>query len=242
MTVEVGFPWTMRTCAFLILFLMILANLTIKARFKPVARPVKLWDFVGPFTELKFATMAVGMFLFFLGVFQPFTFIILAGEARGVKPQLAQYLVSILNATSIFGRILPAWAGDTFGRFSVFVLMAYTTSIITLALWVPGSGTGATIVFALIFGFTSGCMVSLPPSLVAQLSDIKQIGVRTGMMFFVVSIAVLIGTPIGGQLIIHDNGGYRSTQIFSAAVMLAGGLCFTALRVQVGGWKVFKRV
>ena len=121
--------------------------------------------------------------------------------------------------------------------------MAYGAAILTLALWLPGYGTGATITYALIFGFTSGCLVSLPPSLVAQLSDIKQIGTRTGLVFFVASIAVLTGTPIGGQLIVAENGGYRSMQIFSGAVMLGGGaLCFTALRVQVGGWKILRRV
>ena len=235
---EVGFRWTLRICAFLILAIMIIGNLLTTARIKPSPSPIRIMDFLTPFTELKFATMALGMFLFFLGIFTPFTFLILVAESRGVPPALAQYLLCILNAASIFGRILPAWAGDKFGRFSMFVAMGLLSAVLSLALWLPGYGTAATIVFAVIFGFSSGCIVSLPPSLVAQLSDIRAIGVRTGAMFFVVAIATLIGTPIGGQLIIADNGGFKKVQIFSGVVMMAGTACFLALRVEIGGWKI----
>lgn len=42
--------------------------------------------------------------------------------------------------------------------------------------------------------------MSLVPSVVAQISDIRQIGVRNGTVFFIVSIAALTGTPIGKLL------------------------------------------
>lgn len=47
--------------------------------------------------------------------------------------------------------------------------------------------------------------MSLAPALIAQISDIRQIGVRTGSMFMVVSVAALVGTPIGGGELIFSQ-------------------------------------
>ena len=91
------------------------------------------------------------------------------------------------------------------------------------------------IAFTLIFGFSSGAVASILPSLVAQVSHISQIGVRTGCNFSVVAVAVLIGSPIGGQLI--QNDGYKSMQGFSGALMAGGFVVFTILWVRLGGLK-----
>ena len=239
---QVGFGWTMRICAFLILFLMIIANLTVRSRLAPSPRPVKLSDFYTPFKELPFFLLSFGSFLFFLGLFLPFTFIILEGGARGVPMWLAPYLVPILNAASIFGRIVPGRLADVLGRFTVFLVCAIGSSILVLALWLPSSGTGAIVTFTLLFGFVSGGVVSLAPTIVANISDVRQIGVRTGAMFSCVAVAVLIGSPIGGQLIVQDNGSYKTMQGFSGAMMMGGTICYALLRWRVGGLSLSKKV
>ena len=148
---------------------------------------------------------------------------------------LAKYLVAILNAASTFGRTIPPFLADRLGRFTVFLAMCLLTCIIVLALWLPSSGSGATVVFALVFGFSSGAVVSILPALVATISPISQIGVRTGCNFSVVAVAVLIGSPIGGQLIEKD--GYESMQGFGGALMGGGALVFATLWVRLGGLK-----
>jgi MFS family permease len=239
---EVGFGWTMRICAFLILFLMITANLTVVSRIPPAPRPVKLSDFTSPFKEMPFFLLSVGSFLMFLGLFLPFTFIILVGEGRGVSSDLAVYLVPILNAGSIFGRIIPGRIADKLGRFTVFLVCAITSSILVLALWLPASGTGAAVTFAVLFGFSSGGIVSLAPTLLGSISDVRQIGVRTGVMFSLVAVAVLVGSPIGGQLILGDDGGFRTMQGFSGSMMMAGTACYALLRWRVGGLSLREKV
>jgi MFS family permease len=64
---EVGFPWTMRICAFLILGIMILCNLTVVSRIPPRPRPVRPRDFVVPFKEATFSLLAFGTFLEWMG-------------------------------------------------------------------------------------------------------------------------------------------------------------------------------
>lgn len=90
---EVGFPWAMRSAAFLILFLMIIANLTITSRMVPSPKPLKLSDFFRPFTELPYDLVCFGCFIFFLGMFLPINYIILEAIHYGMNPKLAQYMV-----------------------------------------------------------------------------------------------------------------------------------------------------
>lgn len=59
LVVEVGFGWTMRICAFLILGLLIVANLTIRSRIPPQPKPVKLVDFVKPLKEVSQASFSL---------------------------------------------------------------------------------------------------------------------------------------------------------------------------------------
>ncbi|KAK5743502.1 MFS sugar transporter [Elasticomyces elasticus] len=123
MIVQVGFGWAMRTSAFLILALMIVANLTVKSRIPPFKKPWHFKEFVMPLKELPFDLVTFGSFLFFMGIFLPINFLILEAEYFGMKPSLAQYLVSILNAASLFGRTIPGFLADKIGRYNMMVIM-----------------------------------------------------------------------------------------------------------------------
>lgn len=239
---QVGFGWTMRICAFFILFLGIIANLTVVSRLLPSKRSVKLSDFYTPLKEVPFLLLCIGSFLMFLGLFQPFTYIILAGEHYGVPPHLAEYLIPVLNAGSIFGRIVPGKVGDHIGRFTVFAVTSIMASITVLTVWLPTSGTAAAFTFAVVFGFFSGAVVSLPPTLIAMMSDVRRIGVRQGIVFAFIAVAVLIGSPIGGQLITADDGSFRTMMIFSGVMTMAGSVAFFVLRWKIGGLSLRKKV
>jgi predicted MFS family arabinose efflux permease len=109
------------------------------------------------------------------------------------------------------------------------------SAVIVLALWLPSRGNVPIILFAALFGFSSGAFVSLAPSLVAQISDIREIGVRNGSLFAAISVAALTGSPIGGALVTADNGGFTYLQIFCGVTMAAGCALFLASRaVQCG--------
>jgi hypothetical protein len=64
---EVGFPWAMRITAFVVLFMLIIANLTITSRLPPRASPFDVMEFVDPLKEFPFVLVCFGCFIFFLG-------------------------------------------------------------------------------------------------------------------------------------------------------------------------------
>jgi MFS family permease len=123
----------------------------------------------------------------------------------------------------------------------MMVLTTFFSSILVLALWLPSKGNAPAIVFSALYGFGSGAFVSLAPALVAQISDLRQVGVRNGTFFAVISFAALTGTPIGGALVPDVlNDDYTRLQIFAGVVMIAGSVMFVFARGAVGGFKLTK--
>jgi MFS family permease len=237
---KIGFPWTMRAAAFLIFGMLIIANLTSKSRLTPIPKKVEIMEFINPLKEPAFALVCFGCFMFFFGSFLPFNFVILQAQADGMSANLSGYLLSMLNAASIFGRILPGIFADHIGRFNVMIITTAFSSIIVLALWLPAHGNIPIIIFACLYGFSSGAFVSLGPSLIAQISPIRSLGIRNGTLFAIISFAGLTGNPIGGALVSQDHGGFLYLQIFCGVAMAAAIVIFYASRaVQCGfKWKV----
>lgn len=233
----------MRITAFMILGMMVVANLTLRSRL-----PAKGWtewhlsEFTKHFKEPGFVLTVAAAFLFFFGMFLPFNYIVVSAKRNGMSSTLAGYLVSILNATSIIGRILPGWIGDKVGRYNVMIMITYGSGILTLALWLPTSGNAPTIIFASLYGFTTGAFVSLAPACLAQISEIREIGIRNGALFACVSLAALTGAPIGGALVTRYDGGYLGLQIFAGVMLLSGSTVFVVARGVVGGWSLKKVV
>ncbi|RMZ86346.1 hypothetical protein DV736_g6428, partial [Chaetothyriales sp. CBS 134916] len=62
---QIGFGWAMRACAFVILSLLIVANLTVRSRIPPTRRPLQLKAFMLPLTEPPFALLTAAIFFFY---------------------------------------------------------------------------------------------------------------------------------------------------------------------------------
>lgn len=239
---RVGFGWAMRCAGFLILALMIVANLTVRSRIPPHPKPFHINQFIKPLTEVPFILVTMGSFFFFFGLFLPINFVILEAASLGMSTRLAGYLVPILNGASFFGRVLPGLVADKLGRFNVMIFMCYFTGIIVLALWIPAASNAPIIVFAILYGFGSGSFVSLAPSLVAQISDVREIGVRNGTLFAIISFAALCGNPIGGAIVNAMGGKYTGLQIFCGVLCLAGSTSILGARLVLAGPKLKVKV
>jgi MFS family permease len=124
------------------------------------------------------------------------------------------------------------------------IFMAFLTTILVLALWLPARSNAPVIVFAALYGFTSGAFISLSPALIAQISDIKEIGIRSGTFFAFISFASLTGSPIGGALIPNDPTGrdFWKLQVFGGVVILAGSILFVAARIYIAGTNLRTKV
>jgi len=95
---------------------------------------------------------------------------------------LAFYLISFLNAFSIFGRILPGFIADKTGAFNVQTLFSSIMAIAILAYWTPSHNEAAIITFSMFFGFISGAFISLLPVCITTISPITKIGARFSVL------------------------------------------------------------
>lgn len=93
------------------------------------------------------------------------------------------------------------------------IIMSFLTAAVIFGLWLPTPSNALLIVFAAVFGFVSGAGIGLTPALVAQISDIKEIGVRTGLTMGLASIAALTGGPIGGMFKSRSDFGMMRTNM-----------------------------
>jgi MFS family permease len=227
---SLGFPWAMRCCAFLILLLLIIANLTVRPFYKPARHAIRLAQFIQPYKELDFVLIVIGFLFYTFGYFIPFNYLTVNALEAGVEPYLVQYLIPILNSTSLFGRLSAGIAGDRLGVYEVFIAVAYVTSILILALWIPATTTAIIIAFAALFGFFSGAYVSLISPLIVQASPLPEIGLRSGLVFLVGAIPTLTGNPIGGALLATPHG-WLGPKLFSGLMCIVGATCILFARL-----------
>jgi len=230
---RVGFGWTMRAVAFIILLGVALAAATIRSNRAHNPTSFNIRTYITPLKDKRFVLLCLSMTLFSFGLFLPFNFIPLAAQSLGMSVELSVYSIAILNAVSVFGRILPGFIADKFGRFNLMMICTSVSAILTLALWLPGHNNAAALCFAAFFGFFSGCYISLTPALVVEVSPPQDIGHRTGILYFFISIGVLTGSPIAGALVDANGGQYTYLKIFASVTMLAGAVLITALRFYI---------
>jgi MFS family permease len=94
-----GYPWTMRTAAFLILGLQIIAILTVRPRIKPAPKKFPAGRFAAPFRELPFVMLLLGLCVVTYGIFIPIDYLAAQGfQEAHMSEEMAQYLVSIFSA------------------------------------------------------------------------------------------------------------------------------------------------
>jgi MFS family permease len=147
-----------------------------------------------------------------------------------------------LTQSSIVGRIAPGFAADKLGRYNVMISITFLSAIVTLGLWIPGKNNAAIIAYMVLFGFSSGGFISLGPALVAQISDIRQIGIRTGIVFAIQSFGALTGSPIGGAIVAAQGGSYLGLQLFCGFTMVASACVLCYARYRLAGFDLTKVV
>ena len=111
------------------------------------------------------------------------------------------------------------------------IVFTAISGIISLCLWLPAKGNAPVLVFASLYGVASGTTLSILAALVAQISDVRELGLRTGVVYAIASFGALTGSPVGGAIVTHEHGGFSGLKIFTGVTLL-GGAVFTILSKQ----------
>ncbi|KAJ6584406.1 major facilitator superfamily domain-containing protein [Mycena capillaripes] len=228
---EVGFQWAVRTLAFLVLFCMVCGFVCCSTRLPP-RKGGSIVDF-HVFQDRAYCFLVFGAALVGLGLYAPVSYGVTYAVANGVSQDLAFYSLSILNALSLVGRLLPNFVAQRIGPMNILIIACGLAGVLDIV-WITAHSTAGILAFNAVFGFASGGYVSVLPAAVASLSsNPHDIGLRLGMAFFCTSFFWLASSPIQGALI-KLHGTYWPAAVFSGAVVLAGVGMMAVARVMVG--------
>ncbi|GLA81173.1 hypothetical protein AtubIFM56815_004812 [Aspergillus tubingensis] len=146
------------------------------------------------------------MFFGYIGFFNPIFYI----EAYAIKKHvigepLAFYLVSILNAASVPGRIVPGLLALRLGPLNILLGSAIISGVLSL-FWIAITDSGGLIAFAVLYGFFSGAFVALPAVALTSLTpNLETLGTRLGA-------------------ILDNTGSYLGVQLYSGLSIGATGV------------------
>ncbi|KAH9914343.1 MFS general substrate transporter [Fomitopsis serialis] len=218
-----GFAWGTRAVAFLMLVLLVVANCIMKTRLPGTKNktggqvPIKTVMVDPPYILTVIATV-----IFFFGMYFPYFYLQLWVRLHGMSEDLAFYTISILNAGSVFGRIIPNFVADYVGPYNMIIPIFYSCGILLFAMF-GVTNVPAVIIFSILYGFATGSANALiPPAMGILARTEDETGLRIGMLFFATSFPILVGTPIDGALLGSDNTYWYKAIIFSGIVMLVG--------------------
>ncbi|KAH8425228.1 uncharacterized protein LDX57_002986 [Aspergillus melleus] len=243
LTEAVGFPWAIRITGFICAFFCVLCILFLKTRLPPKKLGGGKIDF-RVLREAPFALLTVAIFLIDFALLIPLTYLTSYAQSHGMEEGLAYQVVSILNAASILGRVLPGYAADRYGRFNVMIITTFGCTVFTLALWLSaGSNTAAIVAYAVLFGFWSGSAISLAPVCVAQISTTEDFGKRYGTTYSLVSVGALFAIPIAGEIMKAQSApgkkeNYSGLIVFCGLIYGFACLFFVLARGVKIGWRV----
>ncbi|KAF1948063.1 MFS general substrate transporter [Clathrospora elynae] len=233
---QIGFAWTTRVLGFMILATMVLPNIIMRPRVLP-AKSRSLLD-LRAFLSPAYSLQVAGFFIGFTGLYLPFFYAqVYALKRQITNENLAFYLLAIMNALSVFGRILPNIFADKIGPLNVVIPCCLISGILCISFIAVSSSAGIIVLMA-FYGFFSGSFVSLPPTIIVHLStDARhKIGTRLGQSFGIIAVGVLIGTPIGGAIL--DHSGFDALWIFGGCLLFGSTVVLVGARVAFKGWGV----
>ncbi|OJI80936.1 hypothetical protein ASPTUDRAFT_32396 [Aspergillus tubingensis CBS 134.48] len=230
---KVGFGWAMRIVAFMMLFFLIIAGLTVRERVPPRPEVLNRQNLLHPFRDVNMVLLLAGGTLLSFGIWVPSNYIVTSSLAVGMQNNLSQYLVSIQNAGSLFGRFFSGYFADKIGAYNSLISSTVCSGILVLALWIPGTNNSAIISFDVLFGVTSGAYYTIFVALVAPIAPPREIGYWVGLNFFFASIAGLVTGSIGGAILAYNDGSYWGMKVYSGVLLLAGSVFVMGTRLRL---------
>ena len=192
-------------------YLALIALVTYAVCFLMLRRPPITMNFdprphVRRVTRTKaFWQMAAGASLFSVPLIGSLAAIIPFARSVGISAAAAAWLVSIVGASSIVGRILLTGIASVLGSVRLFKL-CYASLPVAYAIWLlAGDRYGLMVVFALVLGVGYGGYVALMGDVTPHLFGVAGIGSVMGRLFFFFGVGSLVGPP--AMLFLQEASG-----------------------------------
>ncbi|KAJ4323105.1 hypothetical protein N0V84_004505 [Fusarium piperis] len=225
-TTDLGFGWSVRITAFIMLPILAFSSICIRARLPPRRTQFFLWS---SFRQPMYVLLIISLLFGMVGMYVPLFLLPTYAIKKGMSESLAGYMVAIVNGASVFGRVIPGVLGDKFGRINTLIVAALATGIVVFC-WPEAETNASIIVIAAVFGFCSGAIISGGSVAVTLCTDDpKNIGTYIGVGMALASFSALIGPPVSGAMI-DGYDRFDEVSYFAGAMTLFGALVGVAAK------------
>lgn len=175
---EVGFTWTTRIAAFILLPFAICAAILMEGRFsRPVDEERRNLPNLNFLLRPHVAILAASLLCIEMGMFIPVSYITSYALDHQLPDTTSYHMLTFLNIGSLLGRWIPGYIGDRYGPFNTQIAALFLCITAVFGIWIPaGSNTIALVIFAVVFGFGSGSGIGLIPVCIAQMCKVEEFG------------------------------------------------------------------
>ena len=182
-----------------------------------------------------FLLMFTGFLLASLGMYTPIAHLVPYAEDRGISPQSAALLLSLLGVGSAVGRFAIGAAADRIGRWRGLGLSFGGLGLSSLV-WLASDGLAGLGAFAVLMGLCWGGAVALAPSVMADYFGTRAVSGIIGVLYAGVGVGALVGPVIAG-LVFDLWASYTVAILYSAIAPVLGAACVLASE-SPGSWRV----
>lgn len=237
--IKVGWAWAMRALALICLSIAVATNFLLRARVPPDA-PANPHPHGRIFRTTGFTATVAAVFLAQFASFLPLSYMSAYALSKGFTQLFSFEVVTIINASSVAGRVLAGWWADRLGPFNASVVFSAVAALACFGIWLPAGGTmPGIVIFSVIFGCTSGAGVTLAPVAVGKLCRTQEYGRYYGACYTIVSLGVLLAIPVASTVVKGNRGEFWGLIVITGVFYMAAAAAFAVAKVSVVGRRVW---
>ena len=172
--------------------------------------------------DRTFRLLFVSGLLMSVALFMSFAFLVPFAEDQGITPTAAAWLVAIIGAASVSGRLVLSGLTRRFGPLRLYQACVAVQPLAYVVWMVAGDSYGLLVLFAVILGVSYGGYVALAPTVAAAMFGVIGLGGVLGLLYLGGGLGGLVGPPVGGAL--ADSSGQTAAIAVSLAVTVVAAV------------------
>lgn len=153
---DISFGWTVRIAGFIMLPLLGGACFFVRVPVNGNHQKPKV-D-LSCIKNPALLLLALGLFFYYLGLFSLLFYVTSYTISLGLDANMGFYMVSIANAASLFGRVLPGLLADRYGAFNIMIIFGTLSGVVCMC-WTTAVTIAGIVVLSLAYGFASGVSI-----------------------------------------------------------------------------------
>lgn len=191
-------------------------------------KPTAAFDLKKALTSRGYVMLWLSSMLCCAGIFVPFVHLVAYATDQGLGDGTGVFLIAMIGAASLFGRVVLTAASDRLGRRNSLVAMYFAMGASFLLWWAAGDDTTLLTAFAILFGVGYGGYVSMIAPILAEYFGVRKIGSLLGCFMSSVAIGGSLGPWLAGYA--FDLWGNYDTPVVSVGILgLAAALLAMAM-------------